>query len=91
MDFIYDLIQLIKFSPKWLTIFENFRKEITFNIGEITSLLRVYCAQQEWTVRNASISTILKDYKVLLSTLEEVQEGHDEYAAKANGLFSKME
>ena len=25
------------------------------------------------------------------STLEEVQEGHNEYAAKANGLFSKME
>ena len=89
MDFIYDLIQLIKFSPKWLTIFENFRKEITFNIGEITSLLRVLCPTR-WTVRHASISTILKDYKVLLSTLEEVQEGHDEYAAKANRLFSKM-
>ena len=39
MDFIYDLIQLIKFSPKQLTIFENFRKKITFNSGEITSSL----------------------------------------------------
>ena len=29
--------------------------------------------------------------KVLQSTLEEVQEGHDEYAAKASGLFNKME
>ena len=37
------------------------------------------------------ISSILKNYKVLQSTLEEVQEGHDEYAAKANGLFNKME
>ena len=42
-------------------------------------------------MRHASISSILKDYKVLQSTLEEVQEGHDEYAAIANGLFSKME
>ena len=42
-------------------------------------------------MRHASISNILKDYKVLQSTLEEVQEGHNEYATKANGLFSKME
>ena len=90
MDFIYDLIQLIKFSPKRLTIFENFRKEVTFNNGEITSSLRVLCPMR-WTVRHASISSILKDYKILQSTLEEVQEGHDEYAAKGNGLFSKME
>ena len=39
-------------------------------------------------MRHASISSILKNYKILL---EEVQEGHDEYAAKANGLFNKME
>ena len=90
MDFIYDLIQLIKFSAKRLTIFKIFRKEVTFNNGEITSSLRVLCPTR-WTVRHASISSILKDYKALQSTLEEVQEGHDEYAAIANGLFSKME
>ena len=54
------------------------------------SLLRVLCPTR-WSVRHASISNILKDYEVLQSTLEEVQEGHNEYAAKANGLFSKME
>ena len=27
MDFIHDLVQLIKFSPKRLTVFEKFRKE----------------------------------------------------------------
>jgi len=32
-----------------------------------------------------------KKLKVLQSTLEEIQEGHDEYAAKASGLFNKME
>lgn len=42
-------------------------------------------------MRHASISCILKNYKILQSTLQEVQEGHDEYAAKANGLLSKME
>ena len=60
MDFIYDLIQLIKFSPKRLTVFENFRKQLTFNSGEITSSLRVLCLTR-WTVRHASISSILKN------------------------------
>ena len=90
LDFINDLIQLIKFSPKRLTIFENLRREVNFNSEEITSSLRVLCPTR-WTVRHASISSILKNYKVLQSTLEEVQEGHDEYAAKAHGLFNKME
>ena len=90
MDFMFDLIQLIKFSPKRLTVFENLRKEINFSDGEITSSLCVLC-QTRWTVRHASILSIIKNYKVLQSTLEEVQEGHDEYAAKASGLFSKME
>ena len=90
LDFINDLIQLIKFSPKRLTIFENLRREVNFNSEEITSSLRVLCPTR-WTVRHASISSILKNYKVLQSTLEEVQEGHDEYAAKAYGLFNKME
>ena len=40
-----------------------------------------------------STSSILKNYKVLQTTLGEVQDGHDEYmyAAKASGLFSKLE
>ena len=79
-----DFIQLITKTSN------NFRMEINFNSGEITSSLRVLCPTR-WTVRHASISSILKKYKVLQSTLEEVQEGHDEYAAKANGLFNKME
>ncbi len=33
----------------------------------------------------------MKNYKILQSTLEEVQKGHDDYAAKAGGLLSKME
>ena len=32
-----------------------------------------------------------KNYKVLQSTLGEVQDGHDEYAAKVSWLFSKLE
>ena len=89
MDFIHDLVQLIKFSPKRLTVFEKFRKEITVSSGDSTPSLRVLCPTR-WTVRHASISSILKNYQVLQQTMEEVQEGHDEYATKASGLFNKM-
>ena len=61
MNFIYDFIQLIKFSQKRLTIFENFRKEIFNYSGEITSSLQVLCPTR-WIVRHASIYSILKNY-----------------------------
>ena len=44
-----------------------------------------------WTVRHASINSILLNYKVLLTALEEIREGHDVYAAKGNGLLNQME
>ena len=42
-------------------------------------------------MRHASINSILLNYKVLLTALEEIREGHDEYAAKGNGLLNQME
>jgi len=34
---------------------------------------------------------ILKNYNVIQSALDEISKGHDEYAAKANGMASKMD
>ena len=36
------------------------------------------------------ISSVLKNYKTLMSTLDQIQEWYDEYAAKASGLFNRM-
>ena len=44
-----------------------------------------------WTIRHRSIESILKNYKVLQAALEEIENGNDEYAAKARGLLSSME
>ena len=44
-----------------------------------------------WTVRHTCINSILKNYKVLKTALEQIQEGRDEYAAKASGLLAHME
>jgi len=43
MSFVYELTQLIKISPKRLSLFDSLRKEITLNTGEITPNLRMLC------------------------------------------------
>lgn len=77
MDFIFELVQLIKFSPKRCTILERLRKEIVVNGGESSPSLRTLCPTR-WTVRHASINSILVNYRTLLTALEEIQKGHDE-------------
>ena len=61
LNFVYELTQLIKMSPKRLTWFESFRREVTINSGELTPRLRMLCPTH-WTVRHSSISSILKNY-----------------------------
>ena len=38
-------------------------------------------------VCHSAIDSILKNYTALISTLQVVKEGHDEYAAKGKGLL----
>ncbi len=73
--FIYELLQLIKYSPKRLTLFESIRTDIAMS-SEIVPPIQKVCA----------IYSVLLNYKSLLKTLEdEVSKGNDEYAAKAKG------
>lgn len=90
MDFIYELVQLIKFLPKWLHVFESLERNVVVASGEATLCLRTLCLNQ-WTIQHTSINSILLNYVTLLKTLEEVQNGNDEYAAKASGLPARME
>ena len=90
MSFIYDLAQLFKLSPKRLTLFNSLRKEVSINTGEVTPNLRMLCPTR-WTVRHTSIASILRNYSIIQSALEEIRQGHDEYAAKASGMALKME
>ena len=89
MDFIFNLVQLIRFSPKRLSLFDSIRKNVAVNTGENTPSLRMVCPTR-WTVRHTSISSILQNYSVLLTALEEIQLGKDDYAAKASGLLIQM-
>ena len=89
MDFMYELLQLIKFSPKHLTLFNRIRNEVAFG-GEASPLLRSICPTQ-WIVRNGSIKSVLQNYSNLIAALDEIRKGKDEYAAKGNGLLTQME
>ena len=44
-----------------------------------------------WTVRHKAIESILLNYDTLKATLEEVEKGHEEYAAKAHGMLIQLE
>lgn len=92
MEFIFELVQLIKFSPKRLNLFENIRQQVALCGGEGASSpsLRTLCPTR-WTVRHGSINSILSNYRTLITTLDTVQQGHDEYAAKAKGLLARLE
>ena len=52
--------------------------------------LRTLCPTR-WTVRHGAIDSILKNYRALMSTLEVIQQGHNEYAAKGKGLLLRMD
>ena len=88
LNFIYGLTQLIKMFPKRLTLFDSLRREV-INTGEFTPHLRMLCPTH-WTARHASIASILRNYSIIQSALEEIRQGHDEYAAKASGMASKI-
>ena len=90
MNFVYELTQLIKMSPKRLTLFDSLRKEITINTGDISPNLRMLCPTR-WTVRHGSLRSVLRNYNILQTALEEIRQGHDEYAAKAAWMVIKMD
>ena len=92
IEFIMQLVQLIRFSPKRLSLFQSIQQLISFgdDSAAVPSSLRPLCPTR-WTVRHSAIDGVLKNYRALISCLQRVEEGRDEYAAKARGLLIQME
>ena len=42
-------------------------------------------------MRSGSTESILHNHELLQKALYKIQQGHDEYAAKANGMLTRME
>ena len=89
---MFELGKLIEFSPKRSTLFNTLSKQLAFDSGENATgiSLRTLCPTR-WTVRHTAIESILLNYDTLKATLEEVEKGHDEYAAKAHGMLIQLE
>ena len=91
IEFILQLVQLIKFSPKRLTIFEQFRKNLSLSDDAIHQPSLRPLGPTRWTVRHSAIDSILINYQTIKLALDVIQQGHDEYSAKGRGLLMQME
>ena len=82
-----EVSQLIRFSPKRLTLFQSMQ----FEVPSSTPSLKPLCPTR-WTVRTSAIQSIISNYAVLCDTLCKInEEGRDDYAIKAGGILCVME
>ena len=61
LDFVYNLVQLIRYSPKRLALFDTLRKEVAIKDGVSTPSLRTVYPTR-WTVRHSCIDSIIRNY-----------------------------
>ena len=87
LETVREISNLIRYSPKRLHLFSS---KLSQSSDDAVSL-KPLCPTR-WTARTAAIDAILKDYSLLLETLEEVHATtHDEYGLKAGGLMQSLE
>ena len=84
---VYEISKLIKKSPKKDTSFQKLKQELAPD----TPGFRVICPTR-WTVRAASLQSVLDNYEVLLGVWTEAQEGHldSEIRARVIGVEAQM-
>ena len=79
------IVDLIRLSPKRLHLFSSNLQASNSGIG-----LKPLCPTR-WTARTAAINAILKEYSVIMDTLEEINSTtHDEYGMKAAGFLQSL-
>ena len=68
LEFILQLVQLIRFSPKRLNLFESIRKNVTLSESEsgLSPSLRPLCPMR-WIVCHSAINSILNNYQNIMS------------------------
>ena len=87
LDIVREIVQLINKSPKRKHLFSE--KLITHD--SVHKGLKQLCPTR-WTVRAEAMDAVLKQYKVIIETMEEVHSTtHDEYGLKAGGIVTALE
>ena len=86
LEICREITNLIRLSPKRLHLFSTCLQATTTGVA-----LKQFCPTR-WTARTAAIDAILKDYMLLMETLEEIHATtHDEYGLKAGGCLQYLE
>eukprot|EP00731_Ephydatia_muelleri_P037625 Em0522g5a len=86
LDLVYELVGLIKYSPKREHLFTQYQLQDSPNIHRLKPL-----CPTRWTCRTGSINAVIENYAVLQQTLEEIAETcRDEYGRKAAGFQALM-
>ena len=86
LDLVYEIVGLIKYSPKRAHLFSELQKEYSINTG-----LRPLCPHR-WTCRTGSINAVLVNYEALQAAMEEIiRLCKDEYGARAAGVLALLE
>ena len=84
LDLMKEILQLIKLSPKREHLFSSLKDNISPG-------LRPLCPTR-WTVRTASINSVLSNYAVLMDTMEDINRTtNDEYLLIAGRQLTVME
>ena len=86
LDLVYEIVGLIKYSPKRAEIFAKIQHEYSIATG-----LRPLCPHR-WTCRTSSIAGVLENYEVLEDTMEEIKETcKDDYGTRAAGVAALLQ
>jgi len=81
------MVQLIKWSPKRSSLFQQVKCEISPETQDLKSL-----CPTRWTVRTGAIHAVITNYALLCKVLDEIStSGRDEYAMKVGGFLQQME
>ena len=79
-------LKSVRFSPEQLHLFSSNLQASSTGVG-----LKPLCPTR-WMARTAAIDAILKDYSILMDTLEEINSTtHNEYGMNTSGFLQFLE
>lgn len=87
MDIVREIVKLINYSPKRKHLFS----EKLLQADGPKCGIKPLCPTR-WTVRTEAIDAVVKQYSVIMETMEDIHRTtHDEYGLKAGGILAALE
>ena len=92
LEAVHEMCKLIKKSPKRDSMFERLKAQVVSEEVSHTLGIRVLCPTR-WTIRAASVQSMLDNYEILLEVWEESKASSldSEIRARIIGVEAQME